>query len=278
MSEIKSEEKVSLSRRRPTGDKANVGGNSEELVEERAPRTPRVVVPLPLELVGKTNKGIVSYFNMRGPSKFGFIYISDSLPGKGEAETLPRVYFKLDDYHNYTPDTKYYPRRGYEVQFEISKDETDRFYAVNIRLTDSGVAASGAYQAERAVKIAVMKESGEAPPARKVKSAAAAKQPKSESDGIEKKKKPRRNRKPREKVDIDTLPIVNLVFTCEGKAGEKTVEARIGQNLGTLKYNAAAAFEASNDLSMYKDGSLLTRTICATLKDGDRIQLATPTA
>jgi hypothetical protein len=178
-----------------------------------------------------------------GGSRFGFILI-----GQGEPKTLPRIYFKYEDFS----DDSYVPRRGYMVTFVVEKDEQERYVAKNVSLTEEGKEKA----AIREVQIKAQQEAQEAGTG--------------EGDAEGGEKKAKKTRKPRA---IDTRE-VTLKLTAEGFEGEKEVVAKLGESLGKLKHTCITAFESENTLlNVFSGDTLLTKHILREMADGDAINL-----
>jgi len=204
-----------------------------------------VNTPLPAELLGKVCIGTLSLYKGRGEeNSFGFI---DLVPaGTKATDTTPKIYFNITEYVS----NDHQPRRGLEVQFQSAKDDKDRIFATKVTLTPAGIALSEEKRkaAEERATAAASAEGG------------------SKEQAKPKTKKPK-------KRSPDDDRVVNLIVTCEGKSGEKEVEAKIGQSLGALKHNSCNAFDADTTLTMYYNGESLNRSILKSLKDGDKIIL-----
>lgn len=235
--------KTNNRRRRPTGAKKEgevVGLEGDEPAKER------VQQPfLPSELLGKVCIGTIAMYKVRGDdNSYGFIDLVPS--GTKAIDTTPKIYFNTSEYTS----KDFLPRRGLEVQFQSSKDDKDRIFATKVNLTSAGIALA------EEKKKAAAERAAASPPA----------------EGENKGSSKPRAKKPKKRSPDDDR-VVKLIVTCEGKGGEKEVEAKIGQSLGALKYNSCNAFEADPTMTMFVNGESLNRSILKTLKDGDKINL-----
>ena len=97
-------------------------GSGAKSAKERKPTME--VVP---GLAGTSMTGIIEFAETKSSreKKFGFIDVAAS-----------RIYFSFADFQ----DAKHQPRKGLEVSFEVSVDDTDRPFASKVRLTASGAA------------------------------------------------------------------------------------------------------------------------------------------
>ena len=120
------------------------GEEKEERKEKKTDRTPRLkverkpVIELTPEIVGKSSAGIIDFVDKKKsfPEKnYGFIDIGAS-----------RIYFNFSDFD----DATYVPRKGLEVSFVFSKDDADRPYASQVKLTDAGKATAATKEATSA--------------------------------------------------------------------------------------------------------------------------------
>lgn len=240
--------------------------------KERPPREPRERVPVPPELVGQTRTGTIVDVVLRGAAGFGFI----------EIEGGARVHFRLAPF---TEANEFKARRGYEVQFTGDKDEKDRVYASNVRLT----AAGRAQAAEREGKIAADKAANPAPektrkPRREPKEAGAAKEarPKAAEGGADAAPKEKRVRKPRERRERPVRPeddrSLSLRVTCQGRSEAHVVQAHLSQSIGKLKHAATEAFGAPVTYNVFHNNALLTKAILRTLNDNDTVHIKEPEA
>ncbi len=201
-------------------------------------------VPIPEDMFNTTQEGrITDTLKTRiGGSRFGFILI-----GQGKPETLPRIYFKYEDFS----DDEFVPRRGYMVTFSVEKDDQGRFVAKNVSLTEDGKEKA----AIREVQIKAQQDAQEAAGA---------------EGGAAAEKKPKKARKPRAINDRE----VTLKLTAEGFEGEREVVAKLGESLGKLKHTCITAFESDKiQLNVFKGDTLLTKSILREMADGDAINL-----
>jgi hypothetical protein len=196
--------------------------------------------------VGQNKVGVVSAIVRKGRVKFGFINIGN---GPEIDEAAPRIYFNFAA----LADSAVTIRRGYIVSFKVSADETQRAFAENIALTEEGKKVAAAKDAEIAAR-------------RSTKPA--------EAEDSEKPKRAPRERKPQPER------LVNLVVTCEGKAGSQTLSINQAQSVGKLKNVATTAFEAPVEYNVFHvsaDGHVfMTKAILVALQEGDKIHLAAP--
>jgi len=216
--------------------------DSGDAKPERAPRVRAEGVPVPKEFVGQTKTGLISDVlkTRLGSGQFGFILVG----GDVSKENAPRIYFNFTDF----TDSEFRARKGYAVSFTVTEDENSRFAAKNVVLTAAGKVTAAEREKEMAERAAVSPV-----PAGK-------------------KGKPRRGRAPRE-TDQRT---VNLNVTNSAAAGQKTIEAKVGDSLGKLKHLCISAFE-SEDITLqvyHADGRLLTKEILTAMQDGDSVHLA----
>lgn len=279
---------------------APVAATPAPVVEKaaRPPRPPRVeTAPITEDFVGKTFVGRISDVILHGqPIRrpvFGFINIGDNVEA---VESVPSIFFKRSEFND--ADHRY-PRRGYQVEFTVSKNEEGKFFAVNVHLTPAGKAEADENK----------KKADEAKAARKEAAAAATPAPvattpapvaavktttkptkttatpkptttstptpapvvKSE-DGAAKKKSAAK------KVKNDT--IVQLKVTLEGKPESHTVDVKVGAPLGGLKkeiiklFNATGDFKINHVTSENPEGTYLSMSILRSLKNGDHIHFA----
>jgi hypothetical protein len=253
-------ENKSSRRRRPSGGRRRRGAGKSESGEAKAKAAPVAKeaekrpprpdsLPVPAELMGKKCSGRVSAIVKKGRLRFGFIHIG---PIDAAPETLPRIYFNLDD--NQEIRTKYL------VEFVVAADEKGRAYASQLALTPEGKVLA----AEREAALAARK-AAEKPAA---------------ADGAEKQKS---ERPPREKRVVEERNIF-LRVTCHGNAEEKRIEFNAAQSVGKLKNVATTAFDAPITLNVYHisaeepAGVFLTKAILSTLKNDDKIHLGEPRA
>ena len=226
---------------------------------ERAPRPPRVSTPVAAELFGKNATGTIDGVINGGRSKYGFINIEGS---------DARIYFSVTNFDA----AEFPPRRGYGVEFLVTKDDTDRPSATNVKLTAEGKVQA----AEREAKIAAEKASPA--PARERKAAAA---PAAAAAGAEAGERKRRVRAPRERPEDDRS--ISLQVHCVGKTEVKTVVAKLSQSIGKLKHTATEAFEASPTLNVFANvtsenpqGVLLSKALLRGMVDNDAVYLREP--
>lgn len=208
-------------------------------------------------MLGKKATGIVATVVKKGRYNFGFI----TLGAEGDA-SAPTIYFNPTA----VVDTNLFLRKGYEVELVVGKDEDGRTSAKEIKLTAAGektkVERDAAFEARRAERAAA--------PAPAAAAAVA---------GGEEDRKPR-VRKPRPPAAEGTP--LSLKVTCQGHAGEKTVDVHNLISVGRLKGISTTAFEAPVAYNVYhvpKDGSahvFLTKAVLSTLSNGDKIHLAEP--
>lgn len=249
-------------RRRPSGPrgprKAPADGSAAAGKEstEAAPRAPRQAsVPVPDSMIGTTTTGVVSSTFKRYKNAYGFIAI-------GEGESAPSIYFNFADLSEDNQGL----RKGYEVEFQCTKDERDRSVAKNIVLTEKGKAAKAAWEADYETR---KKERAASAPAT---AAADASAPSAEE------KKPR-TRKPRAPAPEGTP--LTLLVSAHDVSGEKTIEAHNLINIGKLKNLAASALGATGQYSLYHidaSGSkvFLTRSVIEGLSNNSKIFLDEP--
>lgn len=208
---------------------------------------------------GKVTQGRIADVINGGRGRYGFINFGT----EDATETTPRVYFNFTDYQ----DAEFVARKGYTVEFLVSKDESDRAFASNVRLT----AAGRAQAAEREARIAADKPRGDREPRERKPAAEGAAA--GAGEGGERK---RRERPPRVRPEDDRS--VTLRVSCEGKPDVKIVIAKLGQSIGKLKHSATEAFEAPTTLNVFYNNELLTKAILRTLNDNDTIHLKEPVA
>lgn len=285
--------KGSFRRRKPSGKGPRAAKPTEEGASpatptetEAAPKRERPeTVPVPEELLGSTQTGTV-VVTVRN-RKFHFGFISLATCDKAEDVTVPRIYYNP----SCIGETDLHLYRGYEVTFEVSKDENGRFCAKNIALTENGkkiketrdaeseerrkvraeeraVAAAAAAAKKEAAAAAKKEREAAAAAAKKEKEAAS---PKEGEEGAAKKK--RRNRKksakkPAAEGDAAAAPApaaattekkpprerrsATFEITVEGDASKTgSVTFPISQSIGRLKSIATKAVEAPTDLSVY---------------------------
>jgi hypothetical protein len=176
-----------------------------------------------------------------GPIRFGFIYI-----GTDGGDSRPRIYFNISDFQ--TKDFK--PRKKYEVSFKVEKDDTDRFFASNVELTDAGKETASKREAE----IAEAKKAEDA-------------------EGGGEKKEGAAKAKSGRKRAVDTRE-VKLKLTAEGFDGEKEVVAKLGESLGKLKHTCITALGTEDiTLNVFAGATLLSKELLREMKDGDAITL-----
>ena len=238
-------------RRRPVnaGGKKNDDEDKEETNEKAGetgkekPKRPSDI-PVPPELIGTEVTGKIFDILRRYNASYGFILINSETSPKNQK---PKIYFNMKDYG----EADFIARKGYEVQFSVSKDERDRLCATNITLTPEGKVAAVA----REERIAKYKE----------EEAAAG----GAAGTGDKKKFQRKNDVP-----------IPLTVTCDGKTETKTVEVRVFQSIGRLKHACIEAFDVPLQYSIYcqrtkenPEGILLTKTILKQMKEGDNVHL-----
>jgi len=238
--------------------------------KERPPREPRERVPVPAELVGQTRTGTIVDVVLRGAAGFGFIEIDNGV----------RVHFRLAPF---TEGNEFKARRGYEVSFTGDKDEKDRVYASNVRLTANGRAQA----AEREAKIAADKAANPAPektrrPRRESKEGVPkeARAPKPAEGGADAAPKEKKARKPRERRERPIRPeddrTLSLRVTCQGRAETHTVQAHLAQSIGKLKHAATEAFGAPVNYNVFHNDVMLTKATLRTLQDNDTVHIKEP--
>ena len=264
MSEIQKDSEQTRKRRvgrvrkpRAEGEAAATPAAPREKVE-RAPRPPRVSVPVPAELFGKIATGRIDGVINGGRSKYGFITIND---------TEARIYFSVTNFDS----SEFTARRGYEVEFLVSKDESDRANATNVKLTAGGKVQA----AEREAKIVADK--AVAPREKKAAAVPAA----AAAAGAEAGERKKRVRAPRERPEDDRS--ISLQVHCVGKTEVKTVVAKLSQSIGKLKHAATEAFEVSPTLNVFVNvtaenaqGVLLSKALLRALNDNDAVYLREP--
>jgi hypothetical protein len=206
---------------------------------------------------GKKVVGYVATVVKKGRYTFGFITL-----GAENDVTAPSIYFNPAS----VVDSNLFLRKGYEVELVVGRDEDNRASAKEIKLTATGekikAERDAAYEARRAER-----------PERPERTAAPA------ADESTEERKPR-VRKPRPPA-VEGTPLT-LKVTCQGHAGEKTVDVHNLISVGRLKGISTTAFEAPVTYNVYhvpKDGSAhvyLTKSVLSTLSNGDKIHLAEP--
>jgi hypothetical protein len=249
----------------------------EAVAKRERPET----VPVPEALLGTTQTGTV-VVTIRN-RKFHFGFISLGLGEKAQDPTTPRIYFNpscigekgLNLYH------------GYEVTFEVGKDEADRMSAKNITLTESGKKIKEVRDAEAQVRRAARAEERAASAAaaaaakkeskkEKESAAPAATEEKKDGDGKKKKNRKRKARKPAAEGEAVAFDV--SVEGDESKTGSVSVAP--DSSIGRLKSLAAKAVDAPMDLSVYlvtdehPNGVFLTRSVLSTVTGTGRILLA----
>jgi len=213
----------------------------------KAPKVREEEVPVPKEFLGQTKTGLISDMlkTKIGNGQFGFILVG----GEVEKANAPRIYFNKSDF----TDAEFRPRKGYAVSFTVTEDEKSRLGAKNVQLTAEGRVTAAEREKEIAERAStVPKAAAGSPEAAKPKA--------------------KRARPPRA-VDTRT---VNLKVTNASVAGEKDVEAKLGESLGKLKHLCIRAFE-SEDITLqvyHSDGRLLSKEILGSMQDGDKVHLA----
>jgi hypothetical protein len=184
----------------------------------------------------KTVTGKICDIVKRGRGQFGFIHIGE---GPKRSDT-PRIYFSFKDF----TETKFPPRRGYLVEFECAKDQSNRSYAANVKLTEEGLKEAE----ERDLKYMINPDN------------------KRESTGGE--RKPRRD-------EMEGRNIV-LMVTCEGESETKQITANVAHSIGKLKHLAGAPMEFNvfcHITPETPDGVLLSRAILNEMSDNEMIHI-----
>jgi len=273
---------------------------------EAAPKRERPeTVPVPEDLVGTTQTGTV-VVTVRN-RKFHFGFISLGLGEKAQDPTTPRIYFNpsfisekgLNLYH------------GYEVTFEVGKDESDRMVAKNIALTENGMkikevrdaeaqARRAARSEERAAAAAIAAATKKETKKEKDTAVAATTATEEKKDGEGKKKKRSRKRKPKKPVAEGEAAAITTTTTpaaaptekkprrtatfdisVEGDDSKKgTLSFTIDSSIGRLKSLAAKAVDASMDLSVYlitdehPNGVFCTRAVLNNVGETGKLLLA----
>ena len=153
-------------------------------------------------------------------------------------------------------------RRGYQVDFSVTKDEKDRPFATDVKLTAEGRVAA----VEREATIAGTKV--------EVKEGKENKEVNKESAAPRQKKE----RKPRV-LDERT---VSLVVSAQGKSDFQVV-AQLSQSIGKLKFSCVEGLGVPTDYNIYCDrssanpkGIMLTKALLRNMKDGDKIFMVPP--
>jgi hypothetical protein len=241
-------------RRRRQNDKKEEPKVSEKTEEEKATTRPPSV-PVSKNLVGKMSSGIISDVINRGRGKFGFIYV-DPDESKSRNE-WPKIYFNFKEFEN----KDIYPRRGYPVEFLCSTDEEGRVCATKVKLTAEGEVMAK----DKAEKIAAERAT-----------ASVAKETEEKNGQTEAKKNFNKRIRNRRVVSDRVIP---LRVTCDGKEGEKIINAKLSQSIGKLKHTATVEFDAPTSYNVYSindetpDGVLLSKALLRKLEDNDRIHL-----
>lgn len=229
----------------------------------RPPREPRVNVPVPPEFFGQTKTGKIDAVINGGRGKYGFIAIDSS-----EA----RIYFSFEKYDA----SEFVARRGYGVEFLVSKDDTDRTCAASVKLTAEGKVQA----AEREARIAAEK-ANPAPKRERKPAAAPAAASAAPAAGAEVGEKKKRVRAPRTKPEDDRS--VSLQVSYAGVPEAKTVVAKLSQSIGKLKHAATEAFDAPTELNVFlvnaenPQGIKLTKALLRGLSDNATVELRAPT-
>jgi len=281
------------SRRRPVNDGArnDEEGTEEKVERERAPRSFAKSVPVPMEYLGNRCTGKIFDVIKRFKSMYGFILIDvDDLPRSEK----PKIYFNNKDFD----ESIHVARKGYEVEFVVAKDDEGRLYASNVHLTLAGNAAavvreeriaSGASAAAAATSAAnrannaqtqrvpradgaTQRRPRNAPTAAGASTAAA-----DASEDAEKVRKPRRPRPTPNETSV------LLTVACDGKTETTTIDTKIFQSIGKLKYAAVEFFQVPENYTIYcqrtaenPKGVMLNKTLLRSLTAGDQVFIGPP--
>lgn len=259
--------------------------------EETPKRERPEVTPVPEELVGTTQTGTV-VITIRN-RKYNFGFISLALGEKSEDTSIPRIYYNPS--HIAEKGLNLY--RGYEVTFEVSKDETGRTIAKNITLTENGAAIKATRDAEAEEKRKVRAAERAAAP---VKAAPAATPATTEGEGEKKDGEGKKKKRAKKAVKKDAAPAASTEAAPAGEKKERparrtatfeivvegdeaktgTLNFAINQSIGRLKALATKAVEAPADLSVYlvtpenPAGVFLTRAVLNTVTESGKLLLA----
>lgn len=130
MSETAPQEDKSSRRRRPVNKKENIEEKPISSNQE-VPRVKREYPGFPSTRVGEVGVlGTIARWFFK--FKYGFI-------GEGKDsvtnENVPRIFFPKKSISGF------FPRSGYSVTFDIKKDDQNRLYADNVKLTEEGLKA-----------------------------------------------------------------------------------------------------------------------------------------
>lgn len=272
----KSTRKENSSRRRrvpggrgPRKPAATDAAKPAETAEPRAaaPRRERTeVTPVPDSLIGTTATGTVVITIRNRRYNFGFISLACG--EKAEDPAVPRVYYNPSLISE--EGLKLY--RGYEVQFEIAKDEENRTIAKNIHLTENGREIKLRRDAEAAAK----------------REERAAQQPESKPAET-KERAPRRPRNPKpaataaeggEERVRPPRKVVELTIKVQGDASKTaTLSTPINGPIGRLKSQVFRAIDIEGEYSLYvvtpgnPAGEFITREVLNGLGDSATIIL-----
>lgn len=244
------DEKVANSRRRrPTSGKPK--GRRPRRAEDEEGKGPvdgegkptYEMVPVPEELQGTKQTGVISVVVRRSKYRFGFIAI-----GKEDTPEAPKIYFRFTEFK----DVPVLIRRSYPVVFTVSKDDQGRASAMEISLTEEGK------------QLATTKE------------AAYQEKKKTEKETIKSEDAPKRAPRVRKVVEPK---LVSLKFTCDAKPGvEKTEEVDANLPIGRIRNIATTLFEITTRVNVYHINSageqvFLTKGILSSLEPGSKIHL-----